>query len=82
MVKPEYPPEELDQGVEADVTLEILVDVVGMVEGAWVLVANGPRSFEIASLDAIRQFRFKPPIVEGRPSEMWIRFQIRFRIMS
>lgn len=82
MVKPEYPPDELDRGVEGDVTLEILVDDVGMVEGAWVLAANGPPSFESASLDAVRQFRFKPPIIEGRPSEMWIRFQIRFRIMS
>jgi TonB family protein len=82
MVKPEYPPDELDQGVEGDVTLEILVDVVGVVEAAWVLTANGPQSFESVSLDAIRQFRFKPPIVEGRPSEMWIRFQFRFRIIS
>jgi TonB family protein len=82
MVKPEYPRDELDHGIEGEVTLEILVSVVGSVESAWVLSANGPRSFEHASLDAIRQFRFKPPIVDGKPTEMWIRFQIRFRIVS
>jgi TonB family protein len=82
MVRPEYPPEELDQGVEADVTLEILVDNNGVVEGAWVLTATGPQSFEAASLDAVRRFRFKPPVVNGRPSEMWIRFQFRFRILG
>ncbi len=80
MIKPEYPPDELEAGVEADVTLELLVDDAGFVEDVWVLLANGPRSFEQASLDAARQFRFKPPIVDGKPTQMWIRFQIRFRI--
>lgn len=82
MVKPDYPREELDLGIEGEVTLEILVSSAGSVENAWVLSANGPQSFEAASLDAVRQFRFKPPIVNGIPTEMWIRFQIRFRIMS
>lgn len=82
IVKPDYPPDELNRGVEADVTLEILVDISGTVDGAWVLAATGPRSFEHASLEAVRQFRFKPPVVDGKPTEMWIRFQIRFRIMS
>lgn len=82
MVKPDYPPQELSDGVEGDVTVELLVDIAGVVEGAWILAATGPRSFERASLDAARQFRFKPPVVDGKPSEMWIRFQIRFRIIS
>lgn len=82
MIKPDYPPEELKNGIEADVTLELLVDDAGRVERAWVLIATGPRSFEQASLEAARQFRFKPPIVDGKTTELWIRFQIRFRIMS
>jgi TonB family protein len=82
MEKPEYPPRELEEGIEADVTLEILVNEGGRVERVWVLAARGPKSFEKASLTAAHKFRFKPPIVEGRPTAMWIRFQIRFRIMS
>ncbi|UCG52156.1 MAG: energy transducer TonB [Candidatus Latescibacterota bacterium] len=82
MIKPEYPPYELSVGIEADVTVEILVNEDGWVEDAWVLVARGPKSFERASLAAVRQFRFKPPVVYGEPMPMWIRFQIRFRIMS
>ncbi|MEJ2720885.1 MAG: energy transducer TonB [bacterium] len=80
--KPEYPRYELEAGIEGDVTLEILVNEGGRVERVWVLSARGPKSFERASLDAAQRFRFKPPIVEGRPTAMWIRFQIRFRIMS
>jgi len=45
-------------------------------------MATGSSSFEAVSLEAVRQFRFKPPIVDGKPSSMWIRFQIRFRIMN
>ncbi len=82
MEKPEYPHSELQQGIEADVTLEILVNEGGRVERVWVLAARGPKSFERASLVAAERFRFKPPIVEGKPTAMWIRFQIRFRIMS
>jgi len=80
MIKPDYPPRELSDGIEGDVTLELLVDDAGLVEDVWVLLASGPRSFEQSSLDAVRQFRFKPPIVDGKPTQMWIRFQIRFRI--
>jgi len=82
MVRPEYPSYELDNGIEGEVTLEVLVSVAGEVEGAWVLEARGPRSFEAASLEAIQQFRFKPPIVDGQATQMWIRFLVRFRIMG
>jgi len=82
MVDPNYPPAELLDGIEGDVTVEILVNDEGLVENAWVLVALGPSSFEFASLEAVRQFRFKPPVQDGVPMPMWIRFQIRFRIFS
>ncbi len=82
MVKPAYPADELKHGIEGDVTVEILVNDAGSVDAAWVLIATGSRNFEQATLDAVRQFRFRPPIVEGTPSSMWIRFEIRFRIMG
>lgn len=82
MIKPVYPPYELDNGIEGDVTVEILVNEGGRVEEVFVLVATGPKSFEYATVNAVRKYRFKPPIVDGRSMPMWIRFQIRFRIMS
>jgi TonB family protein len=81
MVQPEYPPRELHKGIEGDVTVEILVDEEGNVENAWVLTAVGPKSFEYSSLAAVRQFRFKPPMADGHPMPMWIRFQVRFRLV-
>jgi len=82
MVQPEYPPAELLEGVEGDVWVEILVNEEGLVEDAWVLTAVGPKTFERSSLIAVRQFRFRPPIVDGEPSPMWIRFHIFFRLVS
>jgi TonB family protein len=82
MERPEYPDYELAEGIEGDVTLEILVNDGGRVERVWILAARGPKSFEHASLEAAKYFRFKPPIVDGRPTALWIRFQIRFRIMN
>jgi TonB family protein len=82
MVQPEYPPAELLAGIEGEVTVEILVSEDGDVENAWVLASNGPRTFEIAALQAVRQFRFKPPIENGEPIQMWIRFKVRFRLVG
>jgi len=82
MTRPVYPALELKEGIEGDVTVELFVNEGGAVENAWVMTASGSRNFETASLDAVRQFRFKPPIVDGKPSSMWISFQIRFRIMN
>ncbi len=82
MVQPEYPPAELLDGIEGDVWLEILVNEDGRVEDAWVLTALGPKNFEHSSLSAVRQFRFKPPIANGKPVQMWIRFHVFFRLVS
>lgn len=80
MVQPDYPPREQLAGVEGEVTLEVLVNEKGFVENVWVLASLGPKSFELASLEAIRQFRFKPPMANGEPTQMWIRFQVKFRL--
>lgn len=82
MVQPTYPPFELSKGIEGEVTVELLINKEGRVEDAWVLAAVGPKSFEYASLAAVRQFRFKPPIQNGEPVPMWIRFQVRFRLVG
>jgi TonB family protein len=82
MVQPEYPPRELIDGIEGEVTVEILVNEEGWVENAWVLSAIGPKSFEQSSLAAVRQFRFKPPLEDGEPIQMWIRFHVRFKLVG
>lgn len=80
MVKPKYPPHEEAAGIEGNVTVELLVDEQGKVAQANVLGLVGPRSFEDAALDAVRLFEFQPPLEDGRPTSMWIKFVIKFRL--
>jgi periplasmic protein TonB len=82
MVKPKYPPRELEDGVEGNVTVEIFVDERGHVAQANVLSGIGPDSFQTSALEAVRQFLFRPPTENGRPSTMWVKFLIKFRIVA
>jgi TonB family protein len=79
-VEPVYPARERAMGIEGNVTVELLVDVTGVVAQASVLDANGPVSFQDAALDAVQQFLFEPPTFQGRPSAVWVRFRITFRL--
>ncbi|MDH3197888.1 MAG: energy transducer TonB [Candidatus Krumholzibacteria bacterium] len=82
MVEPVYPPEALRAGMEGHVTVELLVDEQGRVAHVTVLSALGPKSFQDASLLAVRQFLFQPPMDRGVPTPMWIKFRIKFRIFG
>lgn len=82
MVEPEYPKQEKEDGIEGNVMVELFVNEHGRVVDAAVLSAVGPKSFEESSLHAVRQFVFQPPVENGRPSSMWIKFVIKFRIYS
>jgi TonB family protein len=80
MVEPEYPIYELENGIEGSVTVELFVNENGTVDMASVLSSIGPKSFAASSLKAVKQFVFQPPTRGGKPSSMWIKFLIKFRI--
>jgi TonB family protein len=82
MVEPKYPIYELENGIEGSVTVELFVNENGAVEMASVVSSIGPESFEESSLEAVRQFLFQPPIRDGQPTSMWIKFLIKFRIFN
>jgi len=81
-VKPKYPDHERDRGIEGSVTVELLVDELGLVARAYAVNLIGPESFQESALEAVRQFEFQPPIVDGEPSTMWIKFVIKFRMAN
>jgi protein TonB len=82
MVKPTYPPRELADGIEGNVTVELLVDERGRVVEATVLSALGPVSFQESTLEAVREFRFQPATEDGKPITMRIKFLVKFRIFA
>ena len=79
MVKPEYPPEAIEKGLEGYVIVELYIDTNGTVTEAWIRSAYGDKTFEIASLKAVRRFLFKPITENGAPIPFWVSFLITFK---
>jgi TonB family protein len=77
-VEPEYPEEALRQKVEGVVVLEVHVGADGAVQ--TVRVVSGPPQLAKAATDAIKQWRFKPHIENGRPMQMQSTVRLNFRL--
>jgi TonB family protein len=75
-VLPQYPKEAMIQGIQGDVVFKILVDQNGKIVRSEPV--SGVPSLVAASEDAIRNYRFRPYVVNGSPvrveSELGFRF--------
>jgi TonB family protein len=80
MVEPIYPPEAMVRGEEGYVLVEVFVNNKGFVEEAWVRKVKGNESFETATIDAVKQFEFRPILDRGRPISFWLSFLVRFEL--
>lgn len=80
MVKPEYPPEAVERGLEGYVLVEVFINEEGTVEEAWVRKVKGIEAFETATVEAVRQFVFKPVLDRGEPASFWVSFLVRFEL--
>jgi protein TonB len=78
-VAPHYPSEARDEGLEADVPLEIIVSADGVVESARGL-GRADHGFEAAALDAIRGYRFAPASRDGHAVRVRMRWTMEFRL--
>ena len=67
-VAPKYPRSALRRNQQGRVLMEVDIDVRGMVAAARVVEAEPPGVFDQVSLEAIRQWRFKPAIQNCRPA--------------
>jgi TonB family protein len=80
MIEPVYPTDERSAGVEGNVLVELLINQAGLVETVNILSWMGPQSFRESTLDAVKQFQYQPPVEDGKPTTMWVKFMVRFRI--
>ena len=76
---PAYPPDAREDGVEADVPMEIVVSGAGAVESARVVQRAG-HGLDEAALAAVRRFRFTPASKDGRPVRVRMRWTMQFRL--
>jgi TonB family protein len=79
-VDPVYPASALEQGVTGEVVLYAAVSKDGTVE--QVAVVDGPKALQSAAMDAVKQWRFKPWMVDGAPAEVDTTVVVNFKATS
>jgi TonB family protein len=77
-VEPDYPEEALQQQIQGPVVLDVRIAPDGAVQD--LKLVSGPPLLAQAATDAVKQWRFKPKAVKGRPVEMQTRVTLNFRL--
>jgi TonB family protein len=75
---PTYPPEAKAARIQGTVTLQAVIDKEGKV--ADVQLVSGPPELAAASIDAVRQWVYRPYLFYGRPVEVDTQLQINFAL--
>jgi TonB family protein len=77
-VEPEYPEEARQQQIQGAVVLDVHIGQDGSVQE--VTLVSGSPLLAQAATGAVKQWRFKPRLVSGRPAEMQTRITLNFRL--
>jgi TonB family protein len=77
-VPPIYPTAARAEGVEGTVKLRVLIDKEGKVKEAEPI--SGPKELIPAALDAVRQWRYEPVLVYGKPSDARSEITVNFKL--
>lgn len=77
-VPPEYPALARAQHVSGGVTIDALIDANGRVTKMKVL--SGPTLLEQAAMDALRQWKYEPAMLDGKAVPMHLTVTIQFRL--
>jgi len=84
LVKPIYPEYELERDITASITVAAWLTPSGELQDVQITQASAEpqtastRGFEIASLEAIRQWKIRPPRRLHETSGLWLSIPIRF----
>jgi protein TonB len=79
-VRPVYPDLALMARVSAIVIMEARVDIHGNVKQVTVL--RGHQLFDDAAVAAVKQWRYKPLLLNGVPTEFILTVTVAFRVTS
>ena len=77
-VQPIYPPNALQAKIEGDVRLVVTISKTGDISA--VTVASGSPLFSKAAADAVRQWKYKPYLLNGEPVEIQTDITVRFKV--
>jgi TonB family protein len=79
-VAPAYPERMRDAGLEGQVPIEALIGVDGRVTSVRVATAQIHPDFATAAIDAVRQWRFEPTLLNGKPVEVVMTVSVTFSL--
>jgi periplasmic protein TonB len=79
-VAPQYPPEAGRARIEGTVVLLAVIGTDGSVKD--VRVENGLPILAQAAIDAVKQWRYKPYMIDGEPVEVDSRITINFKLSA
>ncbi|MGH9592615.1 MAG: energy transducer TonB [Bryobacteraceae bacterium] len=77
-VRPLYPDVARQAGIEGTVEMRILIDKDGKVEN--VRPISGERVLLDAAMDAVRQWRYRPMELEGKPVPVMTLVSVEFKL--
>jgi len=77
-VDPIYPPAARKAGIYGDVVLHATIDTKGKITS--IRPVQGDRILVEASMDAVKQWRYRPYVVNGKPVEVETTILIKFHL--
>ncbi len=77
-VAPAYPPAALAQALRGSVTVGFTIEADGRTKDIHIISSQPTKVFDQATLQAVRQWRFEPAMVNGRPVAITARQTIVF----
>ena len=77
-VAPVYPPEAKQKRVEGTVRLEVTIDKDGHV--SQIAIVSGPAELTQSATDAVRQWSYKPTLLNGEPVEVQTTVDVNYTL--
>ena len=79
-VEPVYPPELKRLSLEATVIIEAVISKEGRVSSARILRSGGHDLFDKAALDAVKQWRYQPALLNDKPVDVYLTIAVAFKL--
>lgn len=77
---PKYPPRALQAGIEGYVILDVTIDADGSVSAVSVIESKPKRLFDREAIRAMKRWKFRPKIVDGKPQPQRAKQKLEFNL--
>ncbi len=79
-IPPQYPSEHLKKGIGGNVVVSCVIDAKGRLISAKVKSSSGQAALDKAALEAVKRWKFKPAMREGKPFQATCNIPFNFQV--